>query len=238
MSGLGPKWRVVEDALSEIVEVYDRVNRFLSLGNDFRLRLLGLKEASASNSRKVLDAGAGPGTFSRLILRENAQADVVALEPLRVMCDRALTIRSSRYSVVRGVFERAPFRGESFDLIVTGFAIRDSIDLRCAVSEMYRVLEKNGTMLICDIAKPDRRPLRFVMRVYWFALAPFLGFLGSGAKGLKAWFIYPTYLRWPSVGELRSLITRQFELKCLRVTMCGGALMLVAQRSCLDHTNR
>ncbi|MCS7117932.1 MAG: class I SAM-dependent methyltransferase [Thaumarchaeota archaeon] len=237
MGGLGPKWRVVEEALAEIVDVYDRVNRFLSLGNDFRLRVRALREASAPNARKVLDAGAGPGTFSKLILRENGEADVVALEPLRVMCDRAVAIGSIRYSLVRGVFERAPFRERAFDLIVTGFAIRDSLDLRRAISEMHRVLRAGGKMLICDIAKPDRPPLKLVMGAYWFAVAPFLGFLVSGARGLKVWFIYPTYVRWPTVGELRSLIAERFRLARLKVTMFGGALTLVAEKSCLDHTN-
>ncbi|MEN3048343.1 MAG: class I SAM-dependent methyltransferase [Candidatus Caldarchaeales archaeon] len=238
MTGLGPVWRSVEEALAEIADVYDRVNRFLSLGNDLSLRVRGLREVSIGDARRVLDAGAGPGTLSKLVLRENGRADLIALEPLWAMCERAKRIVSYRFSLVRGVFENAPFRDGVFDRVVTSFAIRDAIDLDAALSELHRVMKAGARLMICDITKPDFRPLRVLFAVYWFTVAPLLGTLAAGAKGLRVWFIYPTYVRWPSVRELRSHVARRFEVLSFRWAIFRGAFSLVAQKAVPDQTSR
>lgn len=238
MGGLGPVWGVVEEALAEIADVYDRVNRFLSLGNDFSLRVRGLREVSIRDARRVLDAGAGPGTLSKLVLRENGKADLVALEPLWAMCERARLIVSYRFSLVRGVFENAPFRDGVFDRVVTSFAIRDAIDLDAALSELHRVMGEGARLMICDITKPNFGPLKFLFAVYWFTVAPFLGMLAAGSRGLKVWFIYPTYVRWPSVRELRSRVARRFEVLSFRWAIFRGAFSLVAQKAPSDQTSR
>jgi demethylmenaquinone methyltransferase/2-methoxy-6-polyprenyl-1,4-benzoquinol methylase len=231
MSGLGADWRRVEEALAEISGSYDRINRFVSLGFDLRLRERALSLVGCDVNGRVLDAGSGPGTFSHLALRSWLRVDVIAMEPLDVMASLSKRrIKSERFDVVRGVFEHMPFRSGTFDLVLTGFSIRDAIDLRAALSEIRRVIKQGGRYVICDIAKPDRPPFRFVVSAYWFLIAPILGFLAAGRRGLKVWDIYRTYRRWPVRRKLIGMLDEFFAVERSEVAMLGGALIASFRR--------
>ncbi len=231
MSGLGADWGRVEEALARISRSYDRINRFISLGFDLMLRERALSLAGEGFGGRVLDAGSGPGIFSLLALRRWRRADVVALDPLDVMVSLSKRrIRSERFDVVRGVFEQMPFRSGAFGLVLTGFSVRDAIDLRKAISEIWRVLRYGGRYVVCDIAKPDPPPLRFVVSAYWFLIAPILGFLAAGRRGLRVWDIYRTYRRWPVKRELIGLLDEFFAVERSEVAMAGGALIAAFRR--------
>jgi demethylmenaquinone methyltransferase/2-methoxy-6-polyprenyl-1,4-benzoquinol methylase len=231
MSGLGADWRRVEEALAEISGSYDRINRFVSLGFDLRLRERALSLAGGDVNGRVLDAGSGPGTFSHLALRRWLRVDVIAMEPLDVMASLSKRrIESERFDVVRGVFEHMPFRSGTFDLVLTGFSIRDAIDLRAALSEIWRVIRQNGRYVVCDIAKPDRPPFRFIVSAYWFLISPVLGFLAAGRRGLRVWDIYRTYRRWPVKRKLIGMLDEFFAVERSEVAMLGGALIASFRR--------
>ncbi len=231
MSGLGADWSRVEEALARISGSYDRINRFVSLGFDLKLRERALELAGDDCAERVLDAGSGPGTFSLLALRRWQLADLVAMDPLDVMASLSKRrIRSHRFDVVRGVFERMPFRSGAFGLVLTGFSIRDAIDLRAALSEIRRVLRYGGRYVICDIAKPDSPPLRFVVSAYWFLIAPILGLMAAGRRGLRVWDIYRTYRRWPVRRWLIGLLDEFFAVERSESAMADGALIASFRR--------
>ncbi len=231
MSGLGADWERVEDALARISRPYDRINRFLSFGFDLRLRERALDLAGGGFNGKLLDAGSGPGTFSQLALRKWRRADVIAMDPLDVMVTLSKRrIRSERFDVVRGVFERMPFRSGAFGLVLTGFSVRDAIDLRAALSEIRRVIRSGGRYVICDIAKPDSPPLRLVVSAYWFLIAPLLGFLAAGRSGLRVWDVYRTYRKWPAKRKLIGLLGEFFAVERNEAALAGGALIALLRR--------
>jgi len=231
MSGLGADWGRVEEALAEISGSYDRINRFVSLGFDLRLRERALSLVGCDVNGRALDAGSGPGTFSHLALRRWRRIDVIAMEPLDVMASLSKRrIKSERFDVVRGVFERMPFRSGTFDLVLTGFSIRDAIDFRAALSEIRRVIRQGGRYVICDIAKPDQPPFRFIVSAHWFLIAPILGFLAAGRRGLRVWDIYRTYRRWPVKRKLIGMLLEFFAVERSEVAMLGGALIASFRR--------
>ncbi|MEM1954342.1 MAG: class I SAM-dependent methyltransferase [Nitrososphaerota archaeon] len=236
MSGLGEVWPTVERALAQIGGAYDRINRFLSLGFDVRLRERAIRIAGRDCNGRVLDAGSGPGTFSQLALRIWRGADLVAMDPLGVMVNLSkLRIRTERFDAVRGVFERMPFRDGCFDVVLTGFSIRDAIDLRKAISEVRGVLREGGSYVLCDISKPDLAPMRSIVSTYWFLVAPLLGLLAAGVKGLRVWDIYRTYRRWPERGKLIGLLRRYFSVEKVVNALLGGALIVVCMKNMIVH---
>jgi demethylmenaquinone methyltransferase/2-methoxy-6-polyprenyl-1,4-benzoquinol methylase len=153
------------------------------------------------------------------------------MEPLDVMASLSKRrIKSERFDVVRGIFEHMPFRSGTFDLVLTGFSIRDAIDFRAALSEIWRVIRQGGRYVVCDIAKPDRPPFRFVVSAYWFLIAPILGFLAAGRRGLRVWDIYRTYRRWPVKRKLIGTLIEFFAVEWSEMAMLGGALIASFRR--------
>ena len=55
--------------------------------------------------------------------------------------------------MANGVFEHIPFRDNEFDAVLCGYSLRDAINLRIAISEIHRVLEKRWKVCYCRFGK-------------------------------------------------------------------------------------
>jgi len=227
MSGLGEEWGYVLKALTDVSEHYDRVNRWISFGMDVRLRRIAVA-GRLTGSRWVLDAGCGTGMFARIALEENPFAEVVMLDPLPAMLRQASGALRGHF--VQAVFEYLPFRPECFERVLLGFSLRDARDSEKATRELSTRLEHGGSLIICDISKPNDRLRAMLFRFYWLLVAPVLGFLASGRRGLTVSAIRKTYDKWPSNDVLAVQLGRFFASVEVHPKMMGGAVIMIASR--------
>ena len=91
--------------------------------------------------------------------------------------------------MANGVFEHIPFRDEEFDAVLCGYSLRDAINLRIAISEIHRVLKKDGRFVIVDLGKPDEAFIRAGVSFYLRCILPILAFIAGGRLGIKVWKI-------------------------------------------------
>ena len=145
--GLGSYWGEVLDVLEEIIPVYDKVNSYISLGRDSKHRNKAIK-GRVKKGDKILDAGSGFGNMSKTALDlVNGDAHVVLYDPLLPMIKNADRFFEEKPEVACGVFEHVPFNDEQFDVVLSGYSLRDAISLKTAISEIHRVLKKGGNGL-------------------------------------------------------------------------------------------
>jgi demethylmenaquinone methyltransferase/2-methoxy-6-polyprenyl-1,4-benzoquinol methylase len=74
-----------------------------------------------------------------------------------------------------------PFDDSSFDAVVSGFLMRNVIDLSRALQEQYRVLKKGGRIVILDTTRPRKNVLSPVIWLHMHLVIPALGKLLMGA---------------------------------------------------------
>ena len=98
------------------------------------------------------------------------------------------------------------FKEEEFDAVLCGYSLRDAINLRIAISEIHRVLKKDGRMVIVDLGKPDESFFRIGVSFYLRCILPILAFSAAGKLGLKFGTLYGTYKRWPQNKKLEELL--------------------------------
>ena len=230
--GLGSLWRKVEDTLKDLIPIYDKINRIISLGQDLRLRI-AIAKAIHGKDLLVLDAGCGPGTMSKLILRStNRIKQIILLDPLKEMLKqskRELDVRRSAF--VQAVFEYLPFRSSVFDAAVSTFALRDAFDLNAAVAELSRVVKgSGGVVLILDLGKPKSRLLQAIIGVYWRILAPLLASAYIGKGGLVYGLLYYTYIKLPTNPQLKKMLQGLFTHIDLDEKMLGGVILIRATK--------
>ncbi|MDW8084284.1 MAG: class I SAM-dependent methyltransferase [Candidatus Caldarchaeum sp.] len=227
--GLGDEWDKVITSLRNLVPVYDELNETISFKTDLRLRAESIT-GLISDGERVLDAGAGNGVFSRVLLKNQPNvADVVLLDFLHPMLKTAAkTLSPDKTHYIIGVFENLPFRENVFDSVLMGFSLRDARNTRTALSEVKRVLKQNGNLIVVDLGKPDSPLFSLLVGLYWKVVAPFLALLKLGKTGLNATSIYSTYRRLPKNNELKSIVQSFFEKVEIREKMLGGAVMLKA----------
>lgn len=228
--GLGEDWsKVVEEALSTLIPVYDRMNRVMSFGRDVEWRLKGITKAFRGDE-KVLDAGCGPGVMTEVWSKLYPNSKPVLLDALTEMLGAA-TVRVAGKTMggVRAVFEAMPFKDSVFDGVMMGFSFRDSRDMREALSELSRITKSGGKLLIVDIAKPDNPLLRWIIGVYWRIIVPFVAFFAAGPYWKHYRVLYTTYRRLPKNSELKALVSEYYGEVEVETHMGGGQIILVAK---------
>jgi demethylmenaquinone methyltransferase/2-methoxy-6-polyprenyl-1,4-benzoquinol methylase len=149
-------------------------------GQDIRWRKQVIQLARLRNNASLLDLGTGTGDLAREALGQFPQIKVIAadftLEMMRVGRKRGLLNFSSADAL------RLPFQDWSFDAVVSGFLMRNVIDLQKALQEQYRVLKKGGRMVILDTTRPKKNPLSPFIWLYMHFVIPTLGRLLTGSS--------------------------------------------------------
>jgi len=234
LSGLGSRyWTEVIEVLRAIIPVYDRVNRVISFGKDDEYRLRGIS-GRVMPGNIILDAGSGYGNMSRLALSEaNGDAKVVMYDPLLEMLANVkeyLPGPQQTTALYSGVFEHMPFREGTFDAVLCGYSLRDSIHLQRAIGEIHRVLKTGGRLIIIDLGKPDNRILRAMISLYLKYFLGIFAYLAAGRVGLKFKTLYGTYIRWPKNADLESMLKVKFSHVHFETGMMGGAVIIAAYK--------
>jgi len=75
---------------------------------------------------------------------------------------------------------RLPFEDASFDAAISGFLMRNVIDLQKAIAEQYRVLKTGGRIVILDTTRPKKNLLSPFIWIHMHFIIPTLGALLTG----------------------------------------------------------
>lgn len=228
--GLGSYWGEVLDVLREIIPVYDKVNSWISLGKDKEHRIRGIKGRVKSGDL-ILDAGSGFGNMSKTAIDvTDGKIHITLYDPLVPMLQQTSKFFDEKPNLVSGVFEHIPFKDEEFDAVLCGYSLRDAINLRIAISEIHRVLKKEGKVVIVDLGKPDKTIIRLGVSFYLRAILPIIALIAGGRLGLKFAKLYGTYKRWPQNKKLEALLLEKFSRVEFEKALMGGAIIVAAYR--------
>lgn len=226
--GLGSYWGEVMEVLREIIPVYDKVNSYISLGKDTKHRRRGIKGRVLAGN-KILDAGSGFGNMSKTAsVLCSGNISITLYDPLTPMLKNTGTYFDKTPDMASGVFEHIPFQDGRFDAVLCGYSLRDAISLRIAISEIHRVLKKDGRFVIVDLGKPDGAVVRCGVSFYLRCILPILALFAGGRLGLKFGTLYGTYKRWPQNKKLEELLLEKFSKVEFEKDLMGGAIMVAA----------
>jgi len=228
--GLGSYWGEVMEVLREIIPIYDKVNSIISLGKDKEHRIRGISNRVFPGN-KILDAGSGFGNMSKTAMKlTDGKISITLYDPLVPMLKNTGTFFEESPDMANGVFEHIPFKDGEFDAVLCGYSLRDAINLRIAISEIHRVLKKDGRFVIVDLGKPDEVFFRAGVSFYLRCILPILAFAAGGRLGLKFGTLYGTYKRWPQNKKLEGLILEKFSRVEFEKDLMGGAIMVAAYK--------
>ncbi len=209
------------------------MNRYISLGTDLKLRRDGLDALGAAiqlSSFSIIDLGCGPGKMTQM-LKEKTVCESVLADALRPMM-RVAKERNPDSDGLLLVYENLPFRKETFEAAMAGFAIRDARVLSLALREIHSLLKRNGYFLIVDLCKPDSNIKRGLISIYWRVFAPLIALFSSGRLGLKFADLFTTYRRLPKNSEFAQLIAESgFTIFKRDYRMLDGACVLLLKKS-------
>lgn len=150
-------WTKLEEQLEQSIPHYDKVNRWMTFGQDKVWRRNVRNHAD--KGMKILEVGCGPGSFAEDLVG----LDVTCLDPsaemLRVAKKRVDSARKSRgekpAKYVEAIAESIPLPDDTFDRVFCLFSFRDFQDKKKGLEEIFRVLKPGGQVVICDAGKAN-----------------------------------------------------------------------------------
>jgi demethylmenaquinone methyltransferase / 2-methoxy-6-polyprenyl-1,4-benzoquinol methylase len=170
----------VQSMFTSIAKKYDLMNRLMTGGQDVRWRKQVIQLARMSNSASLLDVGTGTGDLAREARVQFPHARVIAsdftLEMMRVGKQNGALDFSTADAL------RLPFNDASFDAVISGFLMRNVINLDEAIKEQYRVLKDGGRIVILDTTRPKKNILSPFIWIHMHVIIPTLGGLLTGVR--------------------------------------------------------
>jgi demethylmenaquinone methyltransferase/2-methoxy-6-polyprenyl-1,4-benzoquinol methylase len=176
------KRRYVRSLFATIADRYDFITGALSYGQDRRWKHRLVRMASLRPGVRVLDLATGTGDIAFACARGGAK--VVGLDITRRMIELAREKRGAAADrpVARGSLHflvgdmlALPFPPASFDLVTTGYGLRNVPNLTAALDEIQRVLTPGGQLLSLDFNRPSNRIVRSMYLAYLGTVGGALG---------------------------------------------------------------
>lgn len=159
---------------------YDLMNRLMSFGQDVFWRRRMMAKINFPPHAVVLDLGAGTGDLSREVRRLTKGASIFAADFTLGMLEAGKEWRSIQRCNADAM--HLPFGDNHFDVVISGFLVRNVENVDQTLAEMVRVLKPGGQLLILDMTRPRSKMLSPFIRFYLNRLVPLLGTLVTGQK--------------------------------------------------------
>jgi demethylmenaquinone methyltransferase / 2-methoxy-6-polyprenyl-1,4-benzoquinol methylase len=151
----------VRSLFSTVADRYDLITVLLSYGQDRRWKRELIDLAGPLAGRRVLDLACGTGDLTFAAAAAEARVIGLDLTPRMIELARAKS-RGDREPplFLVGDMMRLPFPAAAFDVVTTGYGLRNVPVLETAVAEIRRVLAPGGLLLSLDFNRPANGVLR------------------------------------------------------------------------------
>ena len=178
------KKQQVRSMFNNIAHRYDFLNHFLSAGIDYRWRKKAIKIIREKNPTTILDVATGTGdlAIAALKIHPNKITGIDIAEDMLAVGNIKLKEKDPNHiiSLEKGDSENLRFEDKSFDAVMVAFGVRNFENLEKGLSEMYRVLNKGGQVMILEFSKPKAFPVKQLYAFYFKYILPSLGRMISG----------------------------------------------------------
>lgn len=172
---------------------YDFINHLLSLGIDIYWRKRAIKFLRKFSPKNILDIATGTGDFAIEAIKLNPERIIGVDISEKMLANARKKINKlhleNKIKFLLADCEKLPFEDDSFDAIIVGFGVRNFENLSKGLLEMYRALDKNGTVIILEFSKPKAFLIKNIFNFYFKNILPFVGRLIS--KDEKAYSYLP-----------------------------------------------
>ena len=171
------KRRTVRGIFATIADRYDFITVVLSFGQDRRWKGRLIDLASPRPGARALDLATGTGDIAFVAAARGARVTGLDITFRMIELAREKQNVGSAVNFLVGDMTALPFPSASFDLVTTGYGLRNVPDLPAAIDEIGRVLAPGGQLLSLDFNRPDNRIVRSAYLAYLTTVGAALGWI-------------------------------------------------------------
>ena len=204
------KKAAVESMFDSIAWRYDFLNHFLSFGIDHLWRRKAINIISKTHKNPViLDVATGTCDLAIAAMKLNP-IKITGIDISRNMLEigKAKISKkglSGKIELMQVDSEDIPFRENTYNVVMVAFGVRNFADPLKGLSEMRRVLQPGGLIMVLEFSKPSGLFLRPLYEFYFRNILPFIGKLFS--RDRKAYSYLPdSVMKFPDNEDFINLL--------------------------------
>lgn len=204
----------VKDNFGKIASKYDLFN---DLSTFFMHRLWKGEMISAIQKRGFkkpvcADLCCGTGDISLLINKKLLVETVYSIDFSENMLEIAKN-RLKNYPLnhiqLGDATNLKDFSDSSVDVVTVGFGLRNVSSLEKSISEIYRILKKDGIFVNLDVGKVRLPVIKWFANFYFFKIVPILGYIISGKQNKMFDYLPVSSLYYPDQDVLKEILENQ-----------------------------
>lgn len=203
----------VEQMFDTISGNYDDLNRIISLGADTKWRKKVIKMVADRNPESILDIATGTGDLAIKFATATEAIRIIGLDISEGMLSMAQkkisgSELSEKLVFIQGDSEALDFEDNLFDVVTVSFGIRNFENLEKGLSEIYRVLKKDGLFVILETSVPTKSPFKQGYHFYSRHILPLIGKIFSKDKVAYSYLSESASL-FPFGDELNNILRKK-----------------------------
>lgn len=182
---------------NDIAPTYDITNRILSFGVDVSWRKIACQKVLSfinKNDINILDVACGTGDMLK-IWEEKAKEfnkniiNIQGVDPSLKMLEVAKT-KFNNINFIQALADNLPIESDNIDILSISYGVRNVIERKKALKEFYRVLHKNGILLVLEFTKRENNNFIYKLRDFYLKnILPIIG--GIISKNKQAYEYLP-----------------------------------------------
>jgi ubiquinone/menaquinone biosynthesis methyltransferase len=200
------KRRHVRQLFATIADRYDVVTRVLSYGQDARWKDRLVRAVAPRPGERALDLACGTGDIAFRLAASGARVCGLDITPRMLQLARA-KLSPGACTWTTGDMTALPFADGAFDLVTTGYGLRNVPDLDAAIAEIARVLRPGGRFASLDFNRPESPIVRTAYLGYLDVVGGTLGWALHGEPAAYR-YIPASIRRYPGARGVADRLTR------------------------------
>jgi demethylmenaquinone methyltransferase/2-methoxy-6-polyprenyl-1,4-benzoquinol methylase len=215
----------VRRLFATIADRYDLITVLLSFGLDKRWKRRLAARSGVRRGVRALDLACGTGDIAFELAQRGARTVGLDLTFRMLQIAAARDRRTSVVHLTAGDMMSLPFRDGEFDVITSGYGIRNVPSIEPALREIHRVLRPGGRFLALDFNRPSNRLVRLVYLSYLTVVGSALG-LALHRDPDTYRYIPESIRRYPGAARVCALARGEGFTSCEWEPVLGGLLAI------------
>lgn len=222
----------VRSLFNNIAPTYDVLNHLLSLGRDFYWRRTAVQELKGRKGW-ILDIATGTGDVAiEMVYQGNHQRKVFGLDfsgPMIKKAKQKVFQKGLSQTITLSLGDALflPFRDNTFSASLIAFGLRNIVQKERALSEMIRVVQTGGKVVVLEFTFPRKGLMRRIYPIYFQRVLPRVGGLISGDRGAYA-YLPESVFHFASVENYERLLQKAGLEKVRSRSLTGGVASLIS----------
>ena len=159
-----------KEMFDSISKEYDFINNLITFGSHKKWKKQIVDISKKNKPKQILDLATGTADIAiELTSIENCKITGldISSKMLSIGQTKINKLKLNRnISLEEGDAENLKFNDATFDVVTIGYGVRNFTNLKNSLNEIYRVLKKDGLLIILETSLPTNRLMSFFYNIH------------------------------------------------------------------------